>query len=316
MLLRNITISGLGGVGGYYGAKLVQAARLENLGREISFVARGAHLDAIAQRGLHVHTPEVDFSVRPDHLAQQASQLPPSDLLILATKSYDLSENIAQLRPIITPQTIILPLLNGIDITEQVQQLLPDNRVWDGCVYISGRKPAAGEILLEAARERFIFGSRAAERTPEEQELAALLTSVGVNVLNPDNIQERIQQKYIMISTTATGTAYYNQMVGQALSEHPVAMRALVEELCQLLEAEGHSLEPNAVDRTMERKQFMIPTSTSSMHVDFMNGSRTELETLTGYVVRKARALGLHLPYYETMYAALAHEPYPPIPTI
>lgn len=311
MLLRNITISGLGGVGGYYGAMLVQAARREGLGRTISFVARGAHCEAIRQRGLHVHTPERDFTVTPDFVAEDAHSLPPASLLILATKSYDLEENIQQLRPIIQPDTIILPLLNGADITNQVQALLPEQRVWDGCVYISGRKPSAGEILLEAERERFVYGSRLPERSSEELELYALLSSVGVNVHNPDDIETQIRKKFLMISATATGTSYFNQTVGEALAAHREEMRGLIEELCMLFSALGHDLGEDAVERTLERQTFMIPSTTSSMHVDFMAGRPTELETLTGYVVREARRIGLKLPLYERMYTALASQPYP-----
>ncbi len=311
MLLRNITISGLGGVGGYYGAMLVQAARREGLGRTISFVARGAHCEAIRQRGLHVHTPERDFTVTPDFVAEDAHLLPPASLLILATKSYDLEANIQQLRPIIQPDTIILPLLNGADITAQVQALLPEQRVWDGCVYISGRKPSAGEILLEAERERFIYGSRLPERSSEEQEFYALLSSVGVNVNNPDDIETQIRKKFLMISATATGTSYFNQTVGEALTAHHEEMRGLIEELCTLFSALGDDLGVDAVERTLERQTFMIPSTTSSMHVDFMAGRPTELETLTGYVVREARCIGLRLPLYERMYTALASQPYP-----
>lgn len=311
MLLRNITISGLGGVGGYYGAMLVQAARREGLGRTISFVARGAHCEAIRQRGLHVHTPERDFTVTPDFVAEDAHSLPPASLLILATKSYDLEANIQQLRPIIQPDTIILPLLNGADITAQVQALLPELRVWDGCVYISGRKPSAGEILLEAERERFIYGSRLPERSSEELELYALLSSVGVNVHNPDDIEAHIRKKFLMISATATGTSYFNQTVGEALAAHHEEMRGLIEELCTLFSALGDDLGADAVGRTLERQTFMIPSTTSSMHVDFMAGRPTELETLTGYVVREARRIGLKLPLYERMYRALASQPYP-----
>lgn len=311
MLLRNITISGLGGVGGYYGAMLVQAARREGLGRTISFVARGAHCEAIRQRGLHVHTPERDFTVTPDFVAEDAHSLPPTSLLILATKSYDLEANIQQLRPIIQPDTIILPLLNGADITAQVQALLPEQRVWDGCVYISGRKPSAGEILLEAERERFIYGSCLPERSSEELELYALLSSVGVNVHNPDDIETQIRKKFLMISATATGTSYFNQTVGEALTAHHEEMRGLIEELCTLFSALGHDLGEDAVERTLERQTFMIPSTTSSMHVDFMAGRPTELETLTGYVVREARRIGLRLPLYERMYTALASQPYP-----
>lgn len=311
MLLHNITISGLGGVGGYYGAMLVQAARREGLGRTISFVARGAHCEAIRQRGLHVHTPERDFTVTPDFVAEDAHSLPPASLLILATKSYDLEANIQQLRPIIQPDTIILPLLNGADITAQVQALLPKQRVWDGCVYISGRKPSAGEILLEAERERFVYGSRLLERSPEELELYALLYSVGVNVHNPDDIETQIRKKFLMISATATGTSYFNQTVGEALETHREEMRGLIEELCTLFSALGDDLGADAVERTLERQTFMIPSTTSSMHVDFMAGRPTELETLTGYVVREARRIGLRLPLYERMYTALASQPYP-----
>ena len=311
MLLRNITISGLGGVGGYYGAMLVQAAHREGLGRTISFVARGAHCEAIRQRGLHVHTPERDFTVTPDFVAEDAHSLPPASLLILATKSYDLEANIQQLRPIIQPDTIILPLLNGADITEQVQALLPEQRVWDGCVYISGRKPSAGEILLEAERERFVYGSRLLERSSEELELYTLLSSVGVNVHNPDDIETQIRKKFLMISATATGTSYFNQTVGEALAAHRKEMRGLIEELCTLFSALGHDLGEDAVERTLERQTFMIPSTTSSMHVDFMAGRPTELETLTGYVVREARHIGLTLPLYERMYTALASQPYP-----
>lgn len=311
MLLRNITISGLGGVGGYYGAMLVEAARREGLGRTISFVARGAHCEAIRQRGLHVHTPERDFTVTPDFVAEDAHSLPPASLLILATKSYDLEANIQQLRPIIQPDTIILPLLNGADITAQVQALLPERRVWDGCVYISGRKPSAGEILLEAERERFIYGSRLPERSSEELELYALLSSVGVNVHNPDDIEAHIRKKFLMISATATGTSYFNQTVGEALAAHHEEMRGLIEELCTLFSALGDDLGADAVGRTLERQTFMIPSTTSSMHVDFMAGRPTELETLTGYVVREARRIGLKLPLYERMYRALASQPYP-----
>ena len=311
MLLHNITISGLGGVGGYYGAMLVQAARREGLGRTISFVARGAHCEAIRQRGLHVHTPERDFTVTPDFVAEDAHSLPPASLLILATKSYDLEANIQQLRPIIQPDTIILPLLNGADITAQVQALLPKQRVWDGCVYISGRKPSAGEILLEAERERFVYGSRLPERSSEELELYALLSSVGVNVHNPDDIETQIRKKFLMISATATGTSYFNQTVGEALETHREEMRGLIGELCTLFSTLGHDLEEDAVERTLERQTFMIPSTTSSMHVDFMAGRPTELETLTGYVVREARRIGLKHPLYERMYTALASQPYP-----
>ena len=303
MRFKTITISGLGGVGGYYGAMLLLAAAQEGQGRQIHFVARGAHRAAIAERGLHIHTPERDFTVHPDALAEDPRELPVTDLLILATKSYDLAANVEQLRPIIGPETIVLPLLNGANISDQLRELLPGIEVWDGCVYISARKPAAGEILQATFSWHDVCGT--VELSAPGVTKGAALESVGVQATNPEDISELIRKKFLMISATATGTSYYDMTVGEALSQHPEEMRGLIEELCQLFTALGHELGEDAVERTLERQTFMIPSSTSSMHVDFMHGRPTELENLTGYVVHTARALGLELPLYERMYSAL-----------
>ena len=115
-----------------------------------------------------------------------------------------------------------------------------------------------------------------------------------------------------MVSAAATGTTFFYRAVDDALRDHPTEMRQLIVGLCTLFAAMGYDLGEDAGDRTIERPTFMIPTSTSSMHVDFMAGRPTELENLTGYVVRAARSLGLSLPTYERMYHALATEPYPP----
>ena len=105
-----------------------------------------AHTRAAIRGAVGLHRPYLPSGLHraPRLLSRRSPRSATYDLLILATKSYDLEANIQQLRPIITPRTIILPLLNGADITDQIQALLPEARVWDGCVYISGRKLRRG----------------------------------------------------------------------------------------------------------------------------------------------------------------------------
>lgn len=305
MKLKKIVISGLGGVGGYYGTMLNEFAQQENLGREVHFIARGEHLRLIRERGLHLTTPTRDLYTSPRSVSDNPSDIGVADLIIIATKSYDLQSNIEELKPMIGPETIILPLLNGANISEQIRSLLPSTEVWEGCTYISARKPRAGEVLLETDRESLFFGSLSTDYREEEAELLDLLTRAGVNAHNPEDIALVIRKKFIMISATATGTSYFDSTVGQALLNHPEEMRLLLEEVCRLSSAEGYQLEEDAVEAAIKRQHIMPADSTSSMHVDFMNGSKTELENLTGYVVHRAKRLEISTPTYDKMYTAL-----------
>lgn len=305
MELKRIVISGLGGVGGYYGAMLNEYAYTEAKGREVHFIARGESLKLIRERGLHLTTPTRDLYTHPSSAVDTPSELNHADLIIIATKSYDLEENIKQLKPIIKEGTILLPLLNGANISQQIRELVPEATVWEGCTYISARKPGAGEVLLESDKESLFFGSLDEQRSNSEREFLELCIGAEINAHNPDNIAEVIRKKFIMISATATGTSYFDTSVGEALSKHPEEMRALIEEVCLLSVAEGFELGEDVIESSIKRQHIMPAESTSSMHVDFMNGTRTELENLTGYVVHRSKELGLTSPTYQKMYEAL-----------
>lgn len=308
MLLRKIVISGLGGVGGYYGTMLNEYAQQEAKGRELHFVARGEHLRLIRERGLHLTTPTRDLYTTPTSASDKPSEIGIADLVLIATKSYDLPQNIEELRPLIGEHTIILPLLNGADISEQIRKRLPHNEVWEGCTYISARKAGAGEVMLENDRESLFFGSRHRERSEAEQEFLRLCLASRINAHNPDDIALVIRKKFIMISATATGTSYFDMTVGEALKQHPEAMRSLIVEACKLSEAQGYDLGETPIEDTIKRQHIMPADSTSSMHVDFMNGAQTELENLTGYIVHEAKRLGIDTPTYDKMYHALSRK--------
>ncbi|SUB89402.1 2-dehydropantoate 2-reductase [Porphyromonas macacae] len=308
----NIVVSGIGGVGGYYGALLAKYSQEINPNIRVWFVARGEHLKVISDSGLQVTTPSRNFIVHPAGADDNMHNLPKADLLIVATKSYDLKVNIDQLKPIIGHRTVILPLLNGANITEQIKDMLPETEVWYGCVYISARKGNPGSVYLESDSESFYFGSGKKIKTELECKLLDLFLESGINARNPENIRYVVREKFMMISATATATSYFNCPVGEVMEKHPDEMKHLREELIELSILQGYPMTAEEVEAGLLKKQYRMPAdSTSSMHVDFLKGSKTELENLTGYVVHSANTLGLQVPTYEKMYEGLKADCYP-----
>lgn len=138
MSKTKIAISGIGAVGGYYGGLL--AARYKDSKEiDIYFISRGENLEEIRENGIEVKNTFLTIKAKPTLATDNPAEIGPVDYLFCCTKSYDLEDNIAQLAPVIGPKTVIIPLLNGADIAERIQQLLPDNEVWKGCVYIGSR---------------------------------------------------------------------------------------------------------------------------------------------------------------------------------
>ena len=152
-----IAILGLGGVGGYYGGKLAKRFR-DTSHVEIYFIARGEHLEAIKEYGIHIINENEDFFAKPKLATSDAAEIGPVDYLIITTKSYDLKSSIDQIRPCIDKNTVILPLLNGGDITERIREILPGNTVWSGCSYIVSRRTEPGVIRTSGPFLRLVFG--------------------------------------------------------------------------------------------------------------------------------------------------------------
>lgn len=299
----HIAFSGIGAVGGYYGGRLA-AAYQNSAQANLYFFARGRNLEAIRQEGLIIHNGDETILCHPTLSTDYASQLPPLDYLFCCTKGYDLSDNLMQLKPAIHAGTVIIPLLNGANISEQVAELFPQNQVWQGCVYIGARLLAPGVITKFSAKERFFFGSSDGDKEQQEA-LLQLLLPAGINAFNPDEIDLRIWKKFVMISTAATITSYYDLTIDKVIEQHYDEFLQLGEELRLIATAKGIHLPDDIATSSIETQKMMPAGSTTSMHADFQKGGRTELESLTGYVVRCGEELGVATPLYNKMYERL-----------
>ena len=304
MKKTKIAFSGIGGVGGYYGGRM--AARYANDPQvEIDFMGRGENLRVIQSQGITINLEQEGRRIiaHPNKATDVPAEIGPVDYLFCCTKGYDLEANIRQLQPMIGSETIVIPLLNGLGIPERIQALCPGRTIWGGCVYIGARLIAPGMVSLFSKKERFYFGGKS---YPERQTtLLKLLTEAGINAFNPEDIQQRIWKKFYMISTAATTTSYFDQPLDEVISQHQEEFIAISKELAAVAHAAHAGLPDDIVASSLAAQQMMPPGSTTSMHTDFKQGKPTELESLTGFVIRLGEQLGIPTPTYHRMYEKL-----------
>lgn len=300
-----IAVSGIGAVGGYYGGLL--AHQYQNSPEvEVYFISRGENMKVIQNKGLEISMPDSSFVVRPKLITDQPEDIGEVDFLLCCTKSYDLKDNLLHLAPVIGKKTVVIPFLNGANITEQIKTLLPDQEIWQGCVYIGARLLEPGVVSKYSVKERLFFGSEQGSKVKQEQ-LLTILVKAGINAFNPQDITTRIWKKFFMISTAATITSYYNKPIDEVVRDYYDSFKALCTELKQVASAKGVLLDDDIIETTLETQKMMPPGSITSMHHDFKQGKNTELENLTGFVVNEARKLNIATPVYDKMYAALSH---------
>ncbi len=300
-----IAFLGLGGVGGFYGGKL--AKRYSRTGEvEISFIARGEHLQAIKESGIRITTDEEDFIAKPDMVTDNPSEIGEVDYVIMTTKSYDLKSSIEEIKPCIGEHTVILPLLNGGDITERIREILPDNTIWSGCSYIVSRKTRPGVIRTSGSFHKLLFGY---DQGVNEQliRFEKLLQEADVDANLAGNIREAIWKKFFFISVSASLTSYFDVGFNELVNteEHLNMTAGMAEEFLKVAKAEGINLGENAVEQVINRSEVLPAGTTTSMHSDFKAGNRTEVETLTGVIVQLAQKHRIYVPLYETVYKAL-----------
>ena len=226
-----IVIVGLGGVGGFYGGLLAKRYA-DDPSMEIYFVARGAHLKKVQENGLKVITETGSFIAKPTLATDNVSEIGIADYVILATKSYDLDATVLQIRPCVGQNTVILPLLNGIDNSTRIRALLPGIEVWNGCAYIVARLNEPGVVESSGNLHRFNFGY---ENKTSERLIAfeKLLKDAGIDATFYENILSVIWTKFFFISATASLTSYFNVSFGALLTDETrkTTLINLLEEL-------------------------------------------------------------------------------------
>ena len=299
-----IAIAGIGGVGGFFGGLLAKHYTAGST--EIFFIARGENEKTIREKGLRMQTMNGEFTVHPALVTSDPGKAGKADLLICCIKGYDLEEAIQQCYPCITKKTIILPLLNGVDARQHIEKIYPDNEVWDGCVYLVSRVTEPGLVKETGNIRKLFFGSENG-RTDMLEAAEKIFLDAGIEATWSRNIEETIWEKFLFISPIATLTSYLDKTIAEVFADpkSEKLLQQLLSEINEVAVKKGIVLPENTTAKNIDKMRSLPAGTTSSMHSDFRKGGRTEVESLTGYVVRLAQTMAVSAPVYFKMFEKL-----------
>jgi 2-dehydropantoate 2-reductase len=304
-----IVCVGAGGVGGYYGALLARA------GHEVSFVARGAHRDAIRDRGLRVVSGAVgDFTVS-TRAESDAAVLGVADLVVFAVKTYDNETAIPLLRPLLGPETVVLTLQNGVDSAEDVARVAGEPRTIAGATYVATEIQSPGVIAQTGTHRRIVFGEyfRAPEQvSPRVRQITQAMIDADIEAEAVANVREAIWEKFSYLAPFAAFTGAARQPIGPLWNDAHVRTMflAAVDEVRQVARAHGVTFRSDHEAFVSAYMDRMPPQARSSLLIDLSQGKPIEVEALQGTVVRRGQAVGVPTPIMSALYAVLkTHAP-------
>src|SRR5437867_3286479 len=227
----NIGIIGVGGVGGYFGGKLCQLQKHDR-DLNISFVARGEHLTAIRNSGLLLRSEtDGDLVCKPTLATDDFRVLPPLDLCLICVKEFDLSSALSQLKPSVGDATILLPLLNGVDVYSRVRRIIKNSTVLSACVYVGIHIESPGMVTQKGGPCRILFGVDPSRPDFSPNELLQLFSAAKIKAEWTPNIQTEIWMKFIFICAFGLVSATFNKTLGEILEDD--ALREDVQTIMQ-----------------------------------------------------------------------------------
>ncbi|MCB9148895.1 MAG: 2-dehydropantoate 2-reductase [Caldilineaceae bacterium] len=297
-----IAIYGTGGVGGYFGGRLAQ------IGADVIFIARGAHLAAIQSHGLRVESVEGDFVVQPATAVADPAQVGPVDALFVCVKAWQVPEIAPRLEPLLGPDTYILPLQNGIESAGQLADVYGQERVLGGLCGLISYIAGPGHICHAGGLPFIKFGeldNRPSERVVHLRQLFERAS--GLVVETPPDIHVAIWQKFLLIATWSGVGAVTRAPIG-ILRSQPETRRLLeqvMQEIYDVAHASGIALPPETFAQTLAFFDGIPADGTASMQRDVLAGRPSELESQNGAVVRAGLQAGVQTPLNEFIYHAL-----------
>ncbi len=296
-----IMIMGTGGVGAYYGGLLAQQ------GNDVTFIARGAHLEAIRANGLQVKSIFGDFTINPAKATDKPADVGPVDLILFCTKTYSTDEAAQAILPVVGRQTAVLSLQNGVDAAERIGKVVGADHVIGGATWISSAVEAPGVIKQVSQFRRIVFGEL--DGTPSEriQNIQKVLENIGVTVEVSENILKILWTKFVFISSASSFGSLTRLPMGEYrfVPQTRAMIICLMREVEAVARAQGIDLDEDVVQKSLDFMDGAAPHIKASMQLDVDAGRKTELEAMVGVIGRKGHDLGIPTPIADFIYASL-----------
>ncbi len=297
-----IVVFGTGGIGGYYGGRLAQA------GEDVTFVARGNHLQAMRDHGLRVESVKGDFTIEPAQAVSDVSGLGPVDAVLVGVKTWQLADTAEAIRPILGPDTAVVPFQNGVEATMELSSMLGPEHVLVGIARIFAFIGGPGVIRHIGGPASIAFGERDNRLTDRVAALrAAFERAHGVALESPEDINIALWEKFLFVVACGSVGAISRMPFGvfRAVPSTRRMLKDAMGEIQALARAHGVFLGDDVIERNMAFVDAQLPVGTTSLQRDLGEGRRSELDAWTGAVVRLGRERGVPTPIHSFIYDAL-----------
>jgi 2-dehydropantoate 2-reductase len=288
-----IAILGSGGVGGYFGGRLAAT------GADVTFIARGAHLDALRSGGFRLESPAGDLHLPRVSATDDPATIGKVDVVFFTVKLYDTEGATRQLPPLLGPDTVVIPFQNGVDSVETLTRAAGRAHVAGGTAYVSAVIAEPG-LIRHTAMDHLIFGELDGTRSPRLERLLAACQRAGFQATLSDRILIDIWSKFVRLSVFSGMTGVTRCPLG-ALRDDPelfAMLQAAAMETMAVARASGVPLPAEVLGEMVTMARRMPPQAKSSMLEDLERGKPLELPWLSGAVVRIGREHGVDTPIH------------------
>jgi len=292
-------ILGAGALGGFFGGRMLEA------GLDTTFLVREHRAAVLARRGLRIASPKGDFQIDKPALVQADGLKAEYDSIILSCKAYDLDSAMEAIAPAVGADTAIIPLLNGMDHIERLQQRFEARNVLGGLSVISASLDAEGDVLHHNDLDLLSFGELDGSRSVRVGAIESDLLKTRFTVQAPDDIQLAMWEKWCFIASLAGINCLMRASIGEVIDAGGVSLALKLYDECAAVAA-PQGFAPRAEVRQRARAALSAEGSslTASMLRDIQRGSRTEGEHILGSLLRRATSSNIDAP---TLEAATVH---------
>ncbi len=289
-----IAIFGSGGVGGYFGGRLAAA------GEDVTFLARGAHLAALQQDGLHIESPAGSLHLPTVQATDRPQAVGPVDVVLFTVKLYDADAAAATLAPMIGPDTVVITLQNGVDAVDMVARHVGRDHVAGGAAYVVVVVDKPGHLRHTAA-QKLVFGEPDGTRSRRLVAFEDACIRAGFLAKASTEIETDLWIKFVRLSTWSGMTAVTRSPMGVIRADQDLfaMMMAAIDEIIAVGRARGIRFPDTLIDDTLKLIHNFPAASKSSMLEDLERGRPLELPWLSGAVVRLGREVGVPTPTHQ-----------------
>jgi 2-dehydropantoate 2-reductase len=300
-MVMRIAIMGAGGVGGFFGAKLALA------GSDVTFIARGRHLDAIRANGLRVESSTGAMHVAKARASDNGADVSPVDVVMLCVKLWDVESAAQQIAPLLADRGVVIPFQNGLDSPGILHRVVGPERVLGGVAYIAATIREPGVIAHTGTMAKLRVGAFPDGSTERANQFVATCRDANIDVeLSPD-IRRALWEKFCFLAAFAGCTCAARQPIGVVRADPDLraTFEGAVQEAWSVARTQGVALADNYVKGALTAIDMLPAEMKASMLHDLEAGRRLEAPWLSGAVVRMAAQAGTGAPISRALYAAV-----------